>query len=223
MIRLLIAAPAAVTRAGLEALAASSPGVQLLGAYPDLSAVEALRPDVVLAALPVADLAPPADGAHPVYVLLAAGAGPPWTAEALRLGVRAILSRDASAGEILAAIEAAAGGLAVIAPQELETLLAAAPAMAAAAPVDSPLTARELEVLRMLAEGAANKTIAWKLDISEHTVKFHVASIFGKLGAATRTEASPRPAQGPGDAVGGSSGVMSRLSAPRAEPAAAPP
>ncbi len=41
----------------------------------------------------------------------------------------------------------------------------------------------------MLAEGAANKTIAWKLDISEHTVKFHVASIFGKLGAATRTEA----------------------------------
>jgi two-component system, NarL family, response regulator YdfI len=103
--------------------------------------------------------------------------------------VRAILSRNASAGEILAAIEAAASGLAVIAPQELETLLAAAPAMAAAAPADSPLTARELEVLRMLAEGAANKTIAWKLDISEHTVKFHVASIFGKLGAATRTEA----------------------------------
>jgi two-component system, NarL family, response regulator YdfI len=189
VIRLLIAAPAAVTRAGLEALAASTPGVQLLGAYEDLSAVEALRPDVVLAALPIADLTPPVDGAHPACVLLAAGAEPPWTAEALRLGVRAILSRNASAGEILAAIEAAASGLAVISPQELETLLAAAPAMAAAAPANSPLTARELEVLRMLAEGAANKTIAWKLDISEHTVKFHVASIFGKLGAATRTEA----------------------------------
>ncbi len=117
MIRLLIAAPAAVTRAGLEALAASSPGVQLLGAYADLSAVEALRPDVVLAALPVADLAPPADGVHPAYVLLAAASGPLWTTEALRLGVRAILARDASAGEILAAIEAAAAGLAVIAPR----------------------------------------------------------------------------------------------------------
>jgi len=51
------------------------------------------------------------------------------------------------------------------------------------------LTARELEVLRMLAEGAANKNIAWKLAISEHTVKFHVAQILGKLNAGTRTEA----------------------------------
>jgi DNA-binding NarL/FixJ family response regulator len=50
-------------------------------------------------------------------------------------------------------------------------------------------TPRELEVLRMMAEGAANKTIAWKLDISEHTVKFHVASIPSKLAAGTRTEA----------------------------------
>jgi DNA-binding CsgD family transcriptional regulator len=52
-----------------------------------------------------------------------------------------------------------------------------------------PLTPRELEVLRMLAEGAANKTIAWKLEISEHTAKFHVASILAKLNAGTRTEA----------------------------------
>ena len=48
---------------------------------------------------------------------------------------------------------------------------------------------RELEVLRMLADGAANKTIAWKLEISEHTVKFHVAQILAKLNAGTRTEA----------------------------------
>ncbi|HSB14037.1 MAG TPA: LuxR C-terminal-related transcriptional regulator, partial [Bryobacteraceae bacterium] len=53
----------------------------------------------------------------------------------------------------------------------------------------SALTARELEVLRMMAEGAANKIIAWKLGISEHTVKFHVASILAKLGASSRTEA----------------------------------
>ncbi len=51
------------------------------------------------------------------------------------------------------------------------------------------LTGREREVLDMLAEGASNKAIAFQLNISEHTVKFHVASIFGKLDASTRTEA----------------------------------
>ncbi len=51
------------------------------------------------------------------------------------------------------------------------------------------LTPRELEVFAMLAEGAGNKAIAWKLAISEHTVKFHVASIMSKLNATSRTEA----------------------------------
>lgn len=191
MIRLLIVAPAAVVRAGLEALAAASPNIQLLGAFEDLAALDALRPDVVLAALPPALLAPPAGALHPAYVLLAGGEEPAWTQEALRLGVRAMLPRNASAGEILAAIDAAANGLAVIGPADLESLLAAAPErfLDSAAPAATTLTAREMEVLRMLAEGAANKAIAWKLAISEHTVKFHVASILSKLGAGTRTEA----------------------------------
>jgi DNA-binding NarL/FixJ family response regulator len=184
VIRLLIAAPAAVTRAGLEALAASNPHVQLLGAFDDLTSLEALRPDVVLAALPVSALFPPADGYAPAYVLLS---DTPWTADAVRLGVRAILPRDASAAEIMSAIESAAVGLAVIPPHDLEPLLAAAPVSAPAEP--SNLTPRELEVLRMMAEGAANKAIAFALDISEHTVKFHVASILSKLNAGTRTEA----------------------------------
>jgi len=47
-------------------------------------------------------------------------------------------------------------------------------------------------VLRMMADGAANKEIAWKLAISEHTVKFHVASVMGKLNASSRTEAVTR-------------------------------
>ena len=103
--------------------------------------------------------------------------------------MRALLPRDASAGEILAAVEAAGNGMAAVDPRELDALLAAAPATPAAAAGSSTLTARELEVLRMMAEGAANKNIAWKLGISEHTVKFHVASILGKLGASSRTEA----------------------------------
>jgi len=186
--RLLIAAASAVVRAGLEALAASNPALELAGAFPDLSSVDALRPDVVLTAAPLADLAPAANRHAPAYVLLTGEEQPAWTAEALRLGVRAMLPRDASAAQILAAVEAAAAGLAVMVPADLEPLLHAAP-QPQSAPETAALTPRELEVLRLMAEGAANKTIAWKLNISEHTVKFHVASIFAKLNAGTRTEA----------------------------------
>ncbi len=188
MIKLAIAAESAVVRAGLEALVASHPGIDLAGSHPDLSALEALRPDVVLAAIPLEDLSPPADGHAPAIVLLTNERAPAWTQETFRLGVRALLSRDASAAEILAAVESAASGLAVVDPRELETLLAST----ATAPVSAEthtLTARELEVLRMMADGTANKTIAWKLGISDHTVKFHVASILAKLRAASRTEA----------------------------------
>ena len=188
MIRLAIAAPSAVVRAGLEALAASHPGMELAGAYPDLGAVEALRPDVVLAALPLEELSAPGDAIGPAVVLLTDDPQPAWTPEAFRLGVRALLARDASAAGILAAVESAASGLAVVDPRELEALLAsAAPASVSAG--THTLTARELEVLRMMAEGAANKTIAWKLGISDHTVKFHGASFLGKLAASSRTEA----------------------------------
>ena len=66
---------------------------------------------------------------------------------------------------------------------------AAEPASRPLAELAEPLTPRESEVLQMLASGLANKEIAAKLAISEHTVKFHVASILGKLGAGSRTEA----------------------------------
>ncbi len=188
MIRLLIAAPSAVVRVGLEALASSSPELELLGSFADLAAVEDLHPDVVLTSVPLAEIAAPANGRAPALVLLTNEPQPAWTHEALRLGVRALLPRDASQTEILAAVEAAAYGMAVVDPRDLELLLSvAAPAPASAE--TAALTPRELEVLRMMAEGAANKIIAWKLGISEHTVKFHVASILAKMGAASRTEA----------------------------------
>jgi len=187
VIRVLIAARAAMTRAGLETLVASAPGLQLAGSYPDAAAAEALHPDVLLAEGALEDL-PPLAARAPAIVLLSSEAQPAFTHEAFKLGVRAVLARDASPGAILAAVEAAAGGLAVIEPGELEPLLAAsvpAPVSIAAA----ALTARELDVLRLVAEGDANKEIAWKLGISEHTAKFHVASILGKLSAGSRTEA----------------------------------
>jgi DNA-binding NarL/FixJ family response regulator len=187
VIRVLIAARSAMTRAGLETLVASAPGLQLAGSYPDAAAAEALHPDVLLAEGALEDL-PPLAARAPAIVLLSSEAQPAFTHEAFKLGVRAVLARDASPGAILAAVEAAAGGLAVIEPGELEPLLAAsvpAPVSIAAA----ALTARELDVLRLAAEGDANKEIAWKLGISEHTAKFHVASILGKLSAGSRTEA----------------------------------
>ena len=187
MIRVLIAAHSAMTRAGLETLVASAPSLQLAGSYSDASAAEALHPDVLLAEGALEDLPPPAARA-PAIVLLSSESQPAFTHEAFKLGVRAVLARDASPGAILAAVEAAAGGLAVIEPAELEPLLAAsAPVPVSAA--SAALTARELDVLRLVAEGDANKEIAWKLGISEHTAKFHVASILGKLNAGSRTEA----------------------------------
>lgn len=187
MIRVLIAAHSAMTRAGLETLVASAPSLQLAGSYSDAFAAEALHPDVLLAEGALEDLPPPAARA-PAIVLLSSESQPAFTHEAFKLGVRAVLARDASPGAILAAVEAAAGGLAVIEPGELEPLLAAsAPVPVSAA--SAALTARELDVLRLVAEGDANKEIAWKLGISEHTAKFHVASILGKLNAGSRTEA----------------------------------
>src|SRR5262249_10053782 len=175
VIRLMIAAPAAVMRAGLESLVVSGLDVELVGSFPDLSAVESLRPDVVLAALPWAEMSASADGRGRAYVLLADGADSSWTREVLRSGVRAVLPGDASASQVLAAVEAAAHGFAVMDPRELDGLLA--PAIPALASHDAPaLTPRELEVFRMMAEGDANKEIAWKLKISETTVKFHVAA-----------------------------------------------
>jgi DNA-binding NarL/FixJ family response regulator len=78
----------------------------------------------------------------------------------------------------------------VLSPADLQALLPAAPrAERADSTTGGALTPREREVLALLAEGVGNKTIAWKLAISEHTVKFHVASIMGKLNATSRTEA----------------------------------
>jgi DNA-binding NarL/FixJ family response regulator len=185
VIRLLIAAASPVLRAGLEALVASSPDLQLIGSFEDLETAEPLHADVILAALRLEELA--TAGSSSAVVLLAGDTAPPWTQEMLKVGVRAILSQKASAAEILAAIDAAAAGFALIDPRDLEPLLPAATPLATSG--QPALTAREIDVLRLLAEGAANKTIAWKLDISEHTVKFHVASILARLGASSRTEA----------------------------------
>ncbi|MGE5645525.1 MAG: response regulator transcription factor [Acidobacteriota bacterium] len=174
MIRVAVVAESAVVRAGIETL---------LRAHGNFELVES-HPDVVVHAgdEPVLETSAPT-------VILTETRDPEWTRDALRLGARAVLPRDASQEEIVAAVEAAAAGLVALDPASLDALAGAAPRAALAADPVEPLTPREIEVLRMLAEGEGNKTIAWKLGISDHTVKFHVASIMAKLRASSRTEA----------------------------------
>ncbi|MBV8369555.1 MAG: response regulator transcription factor [Candidatus Eremiobacteraeota bacterium] len=107
---------------------------------------------------------------------------------ALRAGAAAVLARQSDAHELLAALAAARAGLVVIDPAVRDALGPAAVAVRVAAPVE-PLTERERQVLAMLADGRSNRRIAERLAISENTVKAHVAAIFAKLGATTRTEA----------------------------------
>ena len=195
MIRLLIAASSAIVRAGLESVGASGSGMEVVGAS-DLdglsAAIDRYQPDVVLASSESHHDEPPEDlialaarDGAPAIMVLAPDLQPNWTAEALRAGIRAVLPGDLGPREILAAIEAVAAGLVVLHPQDLP-VLASDRALPAAQQTLSP---REIQVLSMLAEGLGNKTIAWKLGISEHTVKFHVASIMTKLNAGSRTEA----------------------------------
>ena len=92
----------------------------------------------------------------------------------------------AGAAQIESALHAVAEGLTVFDEMIART---AAPQGRAEVELEEPLTHRELEVLQLLAGGLTNKEIAQRLGISDHTVKFHVNAILGKLGVETRTEA----------------------------------
>jgi len=116
------------------------------------------------------------------------------TSGALPVGVRAVLPRNITSTEIAAAIEAVAAGLYVFHPSDIDSIPTLRPPQSETVPelgepIVEHLTPREIEVLQLLSAGLGNKEIAARLNISEHTAKFHVASIMGKLGAATRTEA----------------------------------
>jgi DNA-binding NarL/FixJ family response regulator len=110
------------------------------------------------------------------------------TVQLAQAGLRgwACLGRDADATELDLAIRAAEAGLVLLGlPVAATSLTPTIPARA----TPEPLTPRELQVLQLVAQGLPNKAIARALSISENTAKFHVASLSGKLGASSRTEA----------------------------------
>jgi NarL family two-component system response regulator YdfI len=108
---------------------------------------------------------------------------------AIRAGVRGIFTSEIDAKSLISALKAVANGLLVLSPEESSAIVTSAGTVSEAPEAIEPLTSREKEVLQRMADGLANKEIALRLNISEHTVKFHVASILGKLEASSRTEA----------------------------------
>jgi DNA-binding NarL/FixJ family response regulator len=202
-LRVLVVAAYPAVRAGLAALLAQDPGILAVEAPavgPGRSGWSPLAEgDVALDAL-VVDLAgahdPRADDlaeTYPGVPLVLLGVEPATVAAGLGGEPVAFLPPDADGPVLAAAVRAVVLGLTVLDP----SLVALAglhahptvPAQPETGQGGETLTAREHEVLRLVADGLPNKAIARELGISEHTAKFHVGSLLAKLGAGSRTEA----------------------------------
>jgi DNA-binding NarL/FixJ family response regulator len=200
VIRVFIVAASPLARAGLENLLAAR-DFEVVGGNGTLETLadqlSDAAPDVVLIDTTGEPFEPSlesilASGLASDVSVVILGDGMPSgaSAEALRAGIRAALPGDISPEQLAAALQAVASGLLVLHPSHAnEGLPAGSASPRALDELAESLTRRELEVLQMVATGLSNKEIAARLTISEHTVKFHVASILGKLGAGSRTEA----------------------------------
>ena len=186
-----ILADSSRTRERLRKIVAGAPGLELH----EESAGADRAPDVViLDPEPIDDASsprPPLAPAASRTLVLTDRLSEEWARELLGSRATGVIGRSARATEILAAIHAVAAGLIVFSAELLSGALAPVnPARKSPSrTVRESLTPRETEVLRMLADGLSNKEVALQLQISEHTVKYHLSSVFGKLGAGSRTEA----------------------------------
>ncbi len=194
MIRIEVRSASPFARSGLEAAIAADTRFEI--ATEEDQEAEDL-PDVILLDGLEFESASPASistRASTRYVLLSDRLDTAEFGQLTQLGLRAILPRDSSIEEIMTALETANRDLVVVTPEFVRELIPAETPQRGNLNDDlpEPLTEREREVLMFLAEGAGTKEIASRLGISENTAKFHVSSILGKLGAATRTEAVTR-------------------------------
>jgi len=196
-VRVLIADDHSVVREGLRMFLGSDPVLEVVGEARDgaeaLKLAHQLRPDVVLMDL----IMPVMDGITAIaairrevpdaeVVALTSVLEDNAVIDAIRAGAIGYLLKDTEADVLVKAIKAAAEGQVQLSPQ------AAARLMREVRAPNSPeeLTEREVDVLRLLAQGRSNKEIALLLSIGEKTVKTHVSNILSKLNVASRTQAA---------------------------------
>jgi DNA-binding NarL/FixJ family response regulator len=210
VIRVVIADDHGLVRAGLGQLVGGPDDIEVVatagGGHEAVAAIAATRPDVVLMDLSMPDL----DGIAATrqaleqvpeanVVILTSFSDRDRIVDALDAGAIGYLLKDAEPEELLRGIRAAARGESPLAPKAAAELLAgrragaggddAAGAPRGASAADE-LTAREREILALLAKGRPNKVIARQLDIAEQTVKNHLSRIFQTLGVSDRTQAA---------------------------------
>jgi DNA-binding NarL/FixJ family response regulator len=201
VITVLIVSNLPAVRAGLTALVAADEECRVVGAIaagsdmieeiivqaPDIALLDLDSPDAVEIAAEITEAAP---ATHPL--LFGPVPSEDRLAGALLGRAWGYIPRDATGEEIITAVHAVAGGLIAVGPMLAAATIGQNPTRLHAeggAGEGDDLTPREKEVLQFIALGLPNKTIAGRLGISEHTVKFHVASLLSKLGASSRTEA----------------------------------
>ncbi|ATG52450.1 DNA-binding response regulator [Brachybacterium vulturis] len=204
LIRVLIVDDQSMIRGGFEALLNAQDGMEVVGTASDgegiAAVVEELRPDVVLmdirmpqvggleATRTVLEL----PGTPPKIIMLTTFDADEYVFAALRAGASGFLLKDSTPQELVQAVRVVAAGESLLAPRVTRALIAdfvARPERSHGGEANlSVLTERELDVLRLVARGLANREIADSLVMAEQTVKTHVSRILGKLMLRDRTQ-----------------------------------
>ena len=200
-IRVLIADDHAVVREGLRGLITSEPGMEVVGeAAEGAEAVlkaRSLQPDVILLDL----VMPRKDGLEAIaeikrdnpearILILTSFAEDDKVFPAIKTGALGYLLKDSSPQELLQAIREVSRGESSLHPTIARKLIRELSQPSDLPPAEEPLTAREVDVLRLVAQGLSNQEIGEKLVVSERTVRNHVSNILGKLHLANRTQAA---------------------------------